>query len=292
MAGPSLPPATQAAKGTPPLVLLAGRVLRPDGTLREDMAVLIQDGKIRSVQPGTAGSLSPAPGEQIRRFGPQSMICPGLIDLFSSIGAVGQAEETALFVDPEARAADAVDPRHPDFGLALRSGVTTAMVAPAPNNLVNGVCVSFRTFVDHGKLDVLRDDGPLVFALGEGVWREDRAPTSRAGALHELRALLRDARNATAHPRLSALVAGRLDGLIVCQTAHDVAAAQSGLGELSGRFALVHTEDAVELAADLKGDGTHLSAAADPRSTQASLAAFSRQPMVVGPYAFTCCAAG
>ncbi len=257
-AGPGT--AAPPAQGTPPLTLLAGRVVRPNGTLKDHLAVLVQDGKIKSLGPADE-----APGEQTRRFGPETVICPGLIDLFSSIGAVGQAVETASFIYPDARAVDAVDPRHPDFQQALRSGITAAIVAPAPGNLVSGVCVSFRTFVDGGKLDVLRDDGPLIFAVGEGVWREDRAPTSRAGALRELRTLLRKARQANAPPRINAGAAGQLDALVVCPTGHDVDTARRGLGGLFGRFGVVHTADALELVADLKG---------------------SRQPVVVGPYTF------
>ena len=252
--------AAESSDGAPPLTLLAGRVVQPDGTLKDNVAVLIEDGKIKSVVPA-----SEAQDEQARRFDPDTVLCPGLIDLFSSIGAVGQAVETVSFVDPDASAADAVDPRHADFGVALRSGITTAMVAPAAGNLVSGACVSFRTFVDHGKLDVLRDDGPLVFAVGEGVWREDRAPTSRAGTLRELRSVLDDARKGAAHPRINAVVAGQLDALIVCPTAHDLATARSGLGDLFGRFGVAHTDDALELVDDLKG---------------------SRQPVVVGPYTF------
>ncbi len=139
------------------------------------------------------------------------------------------------------------------------------MVSPAPSNLVSGVCVSFRTYAKGGKLDVLRDDGPLVFALGEGVWRSDRVPTSRAGALSELRTLLEAAREKAAHPRINAVVAGRLDALIVCGSAHDVASARSELGELFGRSTLVHTGDAIDLAGDLQR---------------------LRRPVVVGPYGF------
>ena len=249
-----------SADDSPSLTLVAGRVVQPDGTLEENVAVVIRAGKIKRLGPAAE-----AQDQRIRRFGPETVVCPGLIDLFSSVGAVGQAVETASFVDPHARAADAVDPRHADLGLALRSGVTTAMVAPTPGNLVSGVCVSFRTFVDGGKLDVLRDDGPLVFALGDTVWRSDRPPTSRSGTLHRLRTVLDDAREGNAHPRINAVVAGRLDALIVCPSAHDVATARNGLGNTFRRFGVMHTDDAVELAADLKGLG---------------------RPMVVGPYGF------
>jgi imidazolonepropionase-like amidohydrolase len=227
------------------MVLVAGHVLLPGGTLAGDMAVVVQDGKIQRTLP-----VAEAQGKDIRRFGADAVICPGLIDLFSGIGAAGQTTETVAVIDPAPSAVDAIDARHDDLRTALHAGVTTAMVAPAPSNLVGGVCVSFRTFADGGKLDVLRDDGPLVLAFGEGVWQSDRAPTSRAGALYELRGVLDKARQGNAHPRINALAAGKLDAVLVCGSRHDFNSVRGALGDLTRHCALVHTADAIDLAAD------------------------------------------
>lgn len=244
-----------------PLVLLADRVVQPNGALKKDVAIVVRGGKIRRVAPAAE-----VEGQDVRRLAKGTVLCPGLIDLFASIGAVGQTIETAQVVDPEASAADAIDPRHEDFAAALRSGITAAVVAPAPNNLVSGTCVCFRTLVSDGRLDVLRENGPLVFALGEGVWQRERAPTSRAGALHQLRTLLADARAAKAHPRINAAVAGRPDSLIFCESGQDVSAAREALGGLLRRFVVVHSDDAIDLAADTED---------------------LRRPVVVGPYTFS-----
>jgi len=252
--------AIAAGNDGPPLTLHAGHMVKPDGRLQENAAVVVHRGKIKAV-----GSADNVQDLSARRFGPKAVICPGLIDLFSTLGAVGQTAETAQVVDPDAAAIDAVDPRDEAFRAALRSGVTAVMVAPAANNLVGGSCACFRTFVDDGRLDVLRDDGPLAFALGEGVWQSERAPTSRAGALHELRTLLTDAQRGQAHPRIRAVVQGKLDAVMVCGSGADVAAVRHGLGNLAGRFRIVHSQDAIDVAADPQGL---------PR------------PMVVGPYTF------
>lgn len=257
----------ETAEGTPPMTLLAGRVLQPDGRLQKDVAVVVRSGKIKRLGPA-----SKLQGPEVRRFGPNTVLCPGLIGLFSSLAARGQNVETAHFVDPEARAADALDPWDKDLSAALRSGITAAMVAPAAGNLVCGTCVTFRTFVSDGHIDVLRDDGPLVFALGEGVWQRERAPTSRAGTLYELRNLLTRARKGEAHPRINAAVAGRKAALLICKSGQDVTAAHDALGDLTRRFVVVigscavHSDDAIDLAAEAK--------------------AF-RRPVVVGPYTFT-----
>ena len=244
-----------------PLVLLADRIVQPDGTLKDDVAVVVQGGKIRRVVAG-----ADVQDQDVRRLGKGSVLCPGLIDLCASIGSVGQTVTTVDTVDPDASAADAIDPRHKDFSAALHSGITAAVVTPAPVNLVSGMCVSFRTQITDGQLDVLRDDGPLVFSLGERVWQRDRAPTSRAGTLHELRALLDDANEGATHPRIKAVVAGHSDAMIFCETGRDVAAARDALGDLAARFVVVHNEDAMDLAAD----ATRL-----------------RRPVVVGPYTFS-----
>ena len=243
------------------VTLVAGHIVRPDGTLDDGVAIVVRDGKIKRLV-----AAKDVRGPEIRRFDPQTVICPGLIDLFSQIGVGGQTIETTSFVDPDASAVGALDPSHPDFGVALRSGITAAMVTPAPRNLVNGVAVTFRTFVaDDGQLDMLRNDGPLVFAFGDGVWRQDRAPTSQAGALRELRNIVEEARHGNGHPRACAAVAGRLDALFVCHNANDLHGVRGVLGDAASRFGIVHTADAIDVAPDLKGLG---------------------QPVVVGPYTF------
>ncbi|OHB67230.1 MAG: hypothetical protein A2V70_00540 [Planctomycetes bacterium RBG_13_63_9] len=260
MSGVETAAATDVA-GKGPLVLVADWTVQPDGTLQKDVAVVIQGGKIRRVV-----AVGEVQGQDVRRLGEGTVLCPGLVDLFATIGAVGQTAETVQSIDPEANAADAIDAEHKDFAAALRSGITAAMVAPAANNLVGGTCVCFRTLVEEGKLDVLRDNGPLVFALGEGVWQEERAPTSRSGALYELRTLLARAKAGEAHPRINGAVAGRGDAVFFCESGQDAAAARDALGGLMRRFTIVHNDDALDLATHTKG---------------------LRRPVVVGPYTFT-----
>ncbi|MFV1967599.1 MAG: amidohydrolase family protein [Pirellulaceae bacterium] len=250
------------AKDRPASVtLMADRVMRPDGSLEKNLAVVVRGGRIKRL-----GKQDETRAQNVRRFPPGTVLCPGLVDLFSYPGVVGQTVETALLVDPDASPTGVLDPGHPDFRTALESGITAVMVSPTPANLVSGVCVSVRTHVMDGQLDVLRDDGPLILAFGEGVWRSDRAPTSRAGAIHVFRDLLAQARNGSAHPRVNAVVAGRLDALIVCPDGPDLALVGQALGKAAKQFGVVHTVDAIESVQSLKG---------------------FQQPVVVGPYAMT-----
>ena len=237
---------------------LAGRVLRPDGTLQEDAVVIVRSGKISRVD--DAANVENLP---VRRLGPEAVIWPGMIDLFALPGAVGQTVANVEVVDPDASPAGVLDPGHRDFRTALESGITAVLVGPSETNLVCGVCVTTRTRALDGQLDIVRDNGPLILAFGEGVWRPDRAPTSRIGALGDLRELLAQARDGAAPPRVNAAVAGELDAWITCSTQQDVLAMHQLLGDARNRFGMIHTQDAIDVVDALRN---------------------LRGPVVMGPY--------
>ncbi len=251
-------PAEDTAESDSGTVVLVGRLLQPDGTLQDRMTVVVRAGRITRVSQEADGD-----GLPLHQLPPESVICPGLLELFALPGVVGQAIEDAQTVDPDASPARALDPSHRDFRAALEAGITAVMVGPAATNLVSGVCVTVRTHVPDGRLDMLREDGPLLLAFGDGVWRPDRAPTSRGGAMHELRGLLAQARAGSAHPRLTAAVRGELDAWIACATGEDVAAMELVLGDVREHFGLVVSQDALDVVDDLRS---------------------VRAPVVLGPY--------
>jgi imidazolonepropionase-like amidohydrolase len=248
---------TAAAVEPGATVLVGDWVLRPDGSLGKDLGVVIRDGKVRRlVKADEAGSTT-------HHLPPGAVVCPGMLDLFSYAGAVGQTVEISQLIDPDASPLNVLDPGHPDFRSALTSGITAVMVSPTPANLVNGVGVCVRTYIADGQLDVLRDNGPLILAFGEGVWRSDRAPTSRAGTIRRFRELLDQAREGAAHPRVNAVLGGQLDALIVCPSGSDVGLLERSLGKDAEHFGMVHTLDAVDSADRLRDFGL---------------------PVVIGPY--------
>ena len=202
-----------------PFTLVGGRVLQRDGTLKEGLAIVVAGQRIQRV--AKAGEKLPNPVH----LSPTSVISPGIIDVCSAVGAHGAVIEISKPVDSTASAADAVDAFHRDLVTAARAGITTAMVCPQPNAVVSGTAVTFRTAVDESKpdpLDVLRRDGPVVFALGEKVLRRDREPTSRSGAVTLLeRALVAVARGED-HPGLSLFLEGSVPGVVFCSELQDV----------------------------------------------------------------------
>ncbi len=246
--------------------LTGGRVLLPDGTLAGNLAVVISDGHIQRVTDANEAGL---PG--VIELARASVLSPGLIDVGSSIGAFQQNVETASEIDAEASARSAIDGLHGDLRRALMAGITGAMVCPSPGNVVSGSAVTFSTAVTKGQIEVLRDDGPLVFALGDRVLRRDRAPTSRGGARHLLREALAAARAGQGHPRLKSFVEGRIPGLIFCDKEPDVRAAFEIFDEVGRLPHCVHNSDA------------------PTRSTVGYAAAAAKRKVltVIGPFDFT-----
>ncbi len=226
-------------------VILAGRMVAPDGSLVDNVAVVVADGKIKAVK--SADEFSERDGIIDRR---DAVLCPGLIDAYSVLGAYGQNIETVNAIDPAASVRDSIDAYHRNFRAALRAGVTTALICPAPNNLVGGVGVVVRPD-GTGSVETLRDEGPLLFALGSSAQAYSREPTSRMGALHLLRDALERARDGEGHGRLVSFAKGELSGMVICERAEDVSAALRTFGGIQRTPMIVHTAEAADVAEEI-----------------------------------------
>ncbi len=229
--------------------IVAGRYVAPDGTLKSSVRIELRGGKIAAVKAIDETTDDAASGAYA-----DAVACPGLIDLRSQVGSVGQINESKYAIDFSANALDGVDWHHRDFHRALSAGVTAAMVLPSPRNLISGVAAVIKT--DAARPVVLRSEGPLVLSLGPLVWRYDRRPTSRTGALAMLRELFESAKPGNAHPpppRLNAMVRGGLDSIVYCSEAMDVSAALRLFRDVAGPHAIVHTSGEYDLAGELSG---------------------------------------
>ena len=233
-----------------PKTIVAGGYVAPDGRIVSDVVIAIEDGKIKSVSTGSTGSNGKTADRSVLQR-PDAIVSPGLIDLRAVLGAYGRDDETAFSIDPGASAVDIVDARHRDFRAAVRAGITTVLIAPNAGNLVSGAAVVLKTgggaHADWRRDRLLREEGPLVFALGPRVWQPDRAPTSRAGSLSMLRAALSESAAGGGHDRLQRFMSGRLDGLVVCDDPMDVDSALAVLAGSDRRLTIVHTSDTHEL---------------------------------------------
>ncbi len=249
-----------------PTAIVAGRYVAPDGTIGPKRIITLSNGKIAAILPDA----KIADDAKIAYYN-DAVVCPGLIDVRSSMGAYGNTVESAFSVDPGVSVIDSFVPDHRDFRLAVESGITAALIAPAPANLVAGSCAVVKT---GGKTSaragsVLRDDGPLVFGFGPATWKYDREPTSRIGAMAMLRSTLADSRGSSQHPqhaKLQAIASGKLDAMLFCNDAMDVGAALRSVGKLAANVSIVHTSDVHDLAEEVAG---------------------SKAMMIVGPYSFS-----
>lgn len=165
------------------LAIKVDRIAKPDGTLGPGGWIVVKGGRIEGV--GVAEAPSGAAVLEFKR----GVATPGFIDPVTSLGASGDLAETARAFTPEVQAGDAFDADHTDFRKAAAGGITTIGLSPSSSNVVGGHVAIVRTSGEQG-LAVLSGSGPLRFALTPTAFDSERAPTSRMGALPQLRELL------------------------------------------------------------------------------------------------------
>lgn len=233
----------------------------PDGSLMKDVTVVIADGRIERVLQGKAD----VKVDRTYRF-ETGVISPGLIDVGSTLGVVGDTVERKNSLDADASIVDSLDAYSSTLRDAGRAGITAAMLAPAAASAMPGACATVRTLAAKDVDRVLRGDGPVAVTLGSGSWDQDLGPSSRAGVLDALRNALRDAKAEGGTSRLARLARGELDVYVDAETDEDVDAAT----QLFGRFGVAPT---IRHTADLVGTSQEL--------------AENGSVVVVGPYTFT-----
>ena len=178
------------------ILIVNGKVLTmgPQGTI-ENGQVLLRSGKIAAV--GT--NLDVPEAEILDAKG--GYVLPGLIDAHCHIGiyetAIGfpgdDGNETSDPVTPQIRALDGIYPLDPEYGVAVRSGVTTVATGPGSSNPIGGQFIAMKTWGKTMKEMVLKEPLAMKIALGENpkncFGKENRMPVTRMATA----ALIRDA---------------------------------------------------------------------------------------------------
>lgn len=166
----------------------------PQGTL-ENGQVLIRDGKIAAV-----GTKVDAPDAQVLDA-QGGYVLPGLIDAHCHIGiyetAIGfpgdDGNETSDPVTPQIRGIDGINPLDPEYGVAVRGGVTTVATGPGSSNPIAGTFVAMKTWGKTMEEMVLRSPLAMKMAFGENpknsFGRGGRMPVTRMATS----SLIRDA---------------------------------------------------------------------------------------------------
>jgi hypothetical protein len=137
---------------------------------------------------------------------------------------------------------------------ALAAGVTTFALAPDDQNLVGGRIAVCQTSGPNGQPVVLTDAGPLKLSIAPESFKQDREPTSRAGAIGLLRERIEAARQSGSETDpLAAFAAGRLPGVFATPSAADVLAALRLKADYGVQLVLIHTRDARLVAEQTAG---------------------------------------
>ena len=168
------------------LLIKNGKILTmgPQGTL-EGGQVLICGGKIAAV-----GQSLDAPDAQVLDA-QGGYVLPGLIDAHCHIGiyetAIGfpgdDGNETSDPVTPQIRGLDGINPLDPEYGVAVRGGVTTVATGPGSSNPIGGQFVAMKTWGKTMKEMVLQAPLAMKAAFGENpknsFGRSNRQPVTR-----------------------------------------------------------------------------------------------------------------
>jgi imidazolonepropionase-like amidohydrolase len=164
----------------------------------ESGVVVMRNGRITAV--GAAAPIPP--GARIIDISGKTVM-PGLIDGFTNLGAsdypsFGEDDDEATDpVTPHMRIIDGLNPANRFFPLALRSGVTAALSAPAEGNLMTGQSALVR--LDGATVEEMVVAFPVGIhvTLGESpkarFGTKNRAPMTRMGSAALLRQTLIDA---------------------------------------------------------------------------------------------------
>lgn len=229
-----------------PIAILAGQYVAPDGSLQPGAAIVLSSGKIKAIR--STKLFKNLPGVIDRS---DAVICPGLIDVRSTMGVYQNNIETAYAIDPSTSMIDAIDWHHPDLASALQAGITTAMIVPSDANIVSGASAVVKTALYRNKPIILDREGPLMFAVGRSVNLFDRAPTSQIGALSMLRNTLDRAKSGQGHERLQSFVRGGKNAMVVCGNEMDVSAALKTMKNLGRAVSIAYTGDVHQLANEI-----------------------------------------
>lgn len=162
------------------LAIHADKALLGDGRTLDDAWIVLEGGKIRSVESG--GEAPPGAS----RYEHHGWVSAGLIGLHGYAGATGELRDATRAAMPEAKAAWAFDPTHPEFADCVKQGITTLVLTPTPNSLVGGVSAVVKCA---GGTLVSRE-AQLTFGFSSRALANNRFPTSFAASVAELDRLL------------------------------------------------------------------------------------------------------
>jgi len=177
--------------------IFADKVYTASGKVHDGAVIRVQDGHIAAVTPGSS-----APGDALKA----AAVTPGMVDLSVRMLGAWSGVEQAREVEPDTRAADAMDLFDERWRALARTGVTTALVNPPDYDVIGGLGVAVKTAGGpHGSARELAPDRVVRGAMGDQPSARNhpafgrpedlysRRPTTRMGVEWEHRKAFYDA---------------------------------------------------------------------------------------------------
>ncbi len=189
---PAVGAGVHAQSGPETVALQGGRLLTVTNGVMENGTLVMRNGRIAAI--GESVSV-PQDARVVDVSG--MTVTPGLLDGFTNLGAadypsLGRDDDEATDpVTPHLRITDAFNPENRFLSLALSSGVTAALCAPADGNLLAGQSAVVRLVGETVEEMVVRFPVGVHGALGEApkmrYGERNRMPQTRMGSAALLR---------------------------------------------------------------------------------------------------------
>ena len=225
------------------LVIRAGKIWTLTNGVITDGIIIINNGKIQAV-----GEDTDVPeGAKVLDMSDKNVM-PGMIDAHCHIGLsldiLSEMDETVTAIAADMQILDAFNPHADDVKKALRSGVTTVMLAPGYRNPVGGQPAVVKLDTSKANDWVLKRSAGVEFSLMNQALMFDREPTSRAGLIELVKEELDEAKayQEGFNPRLTVLksvVNANLPAYIWAHNVDEIVSAMSIVDEYNLNAVLV-----------------------------------------------------
>jgi len=235
------------------LAIRAGKIWTVSDGVITNGVIIIENNKIQSV----GENLEVPEGAKVLDMSDKNVM-PGMIDAHCHIGLsvniLGEMDETVAAVAADMQILDAFDPQAEGVKKALRSGVTTVLLAPGYRNPIGGQAAVVKLDTSKANDWVLKRTAGVDFSVMNQALMFDREPTSRAGLVELLREELDLAKAYKAqefNPRrevLKRVVDANLPAYIWAHNVDEIASAMTIIDEYGLNAVLVAAGQGDEIA--------------------------------------------
>lgn len=235
------------------LAIRAGKIWTLTDSVITNGVIIVDNGKIQAV----GENIDIPEGAKVLDMSDKNVM-PGMIDAHCHIGLsldiLAEMDETVAAVAADMQILDAFNPQADDVRKALRSGVTTILLAPGYRNPVGGQPALVKLDTSKANDWVLKRTAGIEFSLMNQALMFDREPTSRTGLVALIKEELDQAKadkDGGFNPRrevLKRVVDANLPAYIWAHTVDEIASAMAIVDEYKLNAVLVAAGQGDEIA--------------------------------------------